>query len=122
MTTRIKNNHIEGLGALDNTQLQASYRVIKGFAHQRYVACPPCGPQLVGVHSTKLGKHCISKSMKVVTSWPPYITDGMKAHFDGQLEFWNKHVIVNVEKQLKGVVEMKAKLELDGPSKGHEVK
>lgn len=42
----------------------------------------------------------------------------MKAHFDGQLEFWNKHVIVNVEKQLKGVVEMKAKLELDGHNEG----
>jgi hypothetical protein len=57
----MKNNHIEGVGALDNTQLQASYIIIKGFAHQGYVACPPCGPQLVGVHSIKLGKHCISK-------------------------------------------------------------
>ncbi len=40
VTTRIKNNHIEGVGALDNTQLQASYRVTKGFAHQGYVLVP----------------------------------------------------------------------------------
>jgi hypothetical protein len=68
--------------------------------------------------------------MKVVTSWPPYIIDGMKAHYDGQLEFWNKHVTIHVEKQLKGGSRNEGKLELDGhnegaqayPLKGHGVK
>jgi hypothetical protein len=74
------------------------YGIIGSFAHSRYVACHPCGPELIDVHSTKLGKCTYLKAQRWLPKGHPYRMKAMKAHFDGQFEFRNKPMIVKVKK------------------------
>jgi hypothetical protein len=95
------------------------YGNVGRFAHLGYVACPPCKPKLVGVHSIELGKYTYSKARRWLPKGHPYRIEAMKAHFDGQSVFRNKPMTVTIEKQLRRAVEMKAWLE-DGNSEGNK--
>jgi hypothetical protein len=77
------------------------YGTVGGFAHQGFAACPLCGEELGGEHSTELGK----QTYRGCRRWlpPNHILrrEELKDHFDGRIESRGKPVRVSIEEQLK---------------------
>ncbi len=100
-----------GIGILDILHIFFEYGIVGRFANSRYVVCPPCKLEFIGVHSVELGKHTYSKAQRWLPKGCLYRTKAMKAHFDGQSEFQNKPMTITAEEELRKVVEMRAWLE-----------
>jgi hypothetical protein len=105
------------------------YRTVGGFAYQGFAACPWYGEVLDAEHSTELGK----KTYRGCRRWLPMIhifrSDGVKDHFNSQIENRKMPGRVSVEEQVRygeEYVAWKAAGNRDGgagdPSKKHGVK
>jgi hypothetical protein len=77
------------------------YRTIGGFAHQGFAACPWYGEALSVEYSTELDKH----SYRGCRRWLPmnhiFRSDGVKDHFNGQIENRKMPGRVSVEEQVR---------------------
>jgi hypothetical protein len=62
------------------------YGTVGGFAHQGFVACPWYGEALGAEHSTELGKQTYRGCRRWLSMNHIFRSDGVKDHFNGQIE------------------------------------
>jgi hypothetical protein len=62
------------------------YGTIGGFAHQEFVACPWCEEALSAEYSTELGKQTYEGCCRWLSMNHIFKSDGVKDHFNGQIE------------------------------------
>jgi hypothetical protein len=105
------------------------YGTVGGFAHQGFAACPWCGEALGAEHSTELGKQTYGGCRRWLPMNHIFRSDGMKDHFNSQIENREMPGWVSVEEQVRYGEEYtawKAAGNRDGgvgdPSKKHGVK
>jgi hypothetical protein len=77
------------------------YGIVGGFVHQGFAACPWCGKVLGAEHSTELGKQTYGGCCRWLPMNHIFRSDGMKDHFNGQIE--NREMLgrVSVEEQVR---------------------
>jgi hypothetical protein len=73
------------------------YGTIGGFAHQGYVGCPYCGPELGVEHSSELGKQIYASTRQWLDQNHPYRSEAMNCHFNGKSEHRDRPSVVTVE-------------------------
>jgi hypothetical protein len=105
------------------------YTTVGGFSHQRYAACPWCGPHLGAEHSIKLGKETYGGTRRWLLENHNYRLAAINDHFDGKIETCGKPIPVTVQDQIRCAMEYQAWRDAGNragtsgdPSKVHRVK
>jgi hypothetical protein len=77
------------------------YGTMGGFAHQGYVGCPYCGPDLGAQHSIELGKQIYGRTRRWLDRNHRYRSEAMQCHFNGEAEDRDRPGVVTVEEQMQ---------------------
>jgi hypothetical protein len=85
---------------LDHPRLSI-YGTVDGFVHQGFVACPWCGEALGAKHFIELGKQTYGGCHRWLPMNHIFRSDGVKDHFNGQIENREMPGRVSVEEQVR---------------------
>jgi hypothetical protein len=77
------------------------YGTVGDFAHQGYVGCPYCGPELGAEHSSELGKQIYAGTRRWLDQNHPYHSEAKNCHFNGKSEHRDRPTVVTVEEQVQ---------------------